>query len=295
MKAIEYRVHKDIDKSFSLFTEVGPYFPCPWHYHPEYELVLVNKSTGRRMVGDHIGYFEEDDLVLMGPGIHHVWVNDAIYLNNQADHLADAIVIHFLEDFLLGKQIIELPELEPLKRVLNASRRGIVIYGETRSQIIKIMRRMKDENGIQRLSSLLSIFDILNRSHEFETLASPNYMMRTKQSAYTSDRHSKITDYIMRNFDKEITLNEVAEEASMAITTFCNFFKTHYRMTFVEYLNTIRIAHVCKLLSEESDKNIVEIAYECGYNNLANFNRQFKRLKGMSPTEYKKTLSLQTA
>lgn len=295
MKAIEYRVHRDIDKSFSVFSEIGQYFPCPWHYHPEFELVLINKSSGRRMVGDHIGYFEEDDLVLMGPGIHHVWVNDAIYLNGQADHLADAVVVHFLEDFLLGQQLYQMPELESLKRVLTSARRGLVIFGDTRSEINQIMRGLKEKNGIQRLADLFAIFDILNRTDEFEMLASPNYMLRTQQSPFSTDRHSKITDYIMRNFDKDITLNEVASEANMAITTFCNFFKTHYRMTFVEYLNTIRIAHVCKLLAEGSDRNIVEIAYECGYNNLANFNRQFKRLKGMSPSAYRKTLSLQTA
>lgn len=295
MKAIEYRVHRDIDKSFSVFSEVGPYFPCPWHYHPEYELVLVNKSSGRRMVGDHIGYFKNDDLVLMGPGIHHVWVNDAIYLNGQADHQADAVVVHFLENFLSGQEFLQMPELESLKRVFSLARRGIVIYGDTREEINTIMRGMQAKNGIQRLADLFKIFDILNRSEEFEPLASPGYMIRTQQSPFTSDRHSKITDYIMRNFDKDITLTELATESSMAITTFCNFFKTHYRMTFVEYLNTIRIAHVCKLLAQDEDKNIVEIAYECGYNNLANFNRQFKRIKGMSPSEYRKTLSLQSA
>src|SRR5690554_4882763 len=114
MKAIEYRAPRDIDKSFSVFPEVGRFFPCPWHYHPEYELVLVNKSSGRRMVGDHIGYFDDDDLVLMGPNIPHVWVNDAIYVNSEASYLADAVVIHFLEDFLLGQNVLTLPELEPL-------------------------------------------------------------------------------------------------------------------------------------------------------------------------------------
>lgn len=182
---------------------------------------------------------EEDDLVLMGPGIHHVWVNDSIYLNGQADHLADAVVVHFLEDFLLGQQLFQMPELESLKRVLTAARRGLVIFGDARTEINQIMRGLKEKNGIQRLADLFCIFDVLNRTDEFETLASPNYMMRTQQSPYSTDRHSKITDYIMRNFDKDITLNEVASEASMAITTFCNFFKTHYRMTFVEYLNTI--------------------------------------------------------
>lgn len=291
MKAVEYRLPKEFDKSFIVFSERGTYFPYPWHYHPEYELVLINKSTGRRMVGDHIGYFDEGDLVFMGPALPHVWVNDSVYVNGQAKHEANAVVVHFVDDFL-GETFLGLPETEPLKKVLDLSKRGLVITGKTRTAISRVMNSMVDESGLKRLSSLFSIFDILAHSTEYEPLASPSYMQHTQ--GYYSDRYSKITDYILRNFHREITLNEVASEANMATTTFCNFFKEHYRMTFVEYLNTIRIGHVCKLLAD-SDENVVNIAYECGFNNLANFNRQFKRLKGMSPSEYRRTLALESA
>ncbi|HWK58462.1 MAG TPA: AraC family transcriptional regulator [Parapedobacter sp.] len=286
MKAVEYRLPKEFDKSFIVFTERGPFFPCPWHYHPEYEFVLVNKSTGRRMVGDHIGHFNEGDLVFMGPSLPHVWVNDAAYLEGKAQQEADAVVVHFVEDFL-GEHFLSLPELEPLKKILDLSKRGLVITGKTKNEINSRMNGMIGESGLSRLSSLFAMFDILAHSTEYELLASPTYMQHTQ--GYYSDRFSKITDYILRNYHRDITLNEVASEASMAITTFCNFFKEHYRMTFVEYLNTIRIGHVCKLLAD-SDDNVVTIAYECGFNNLANFNRQFKRLKGMSPSEYRKML-----
>lgn len=291
MKAIEYRLPKEFDKSFIVFKEEGGFFPCPWHYHPEYEFVLVNKSTGRRMVGDHIGYFEAEDLVLMGPGLPHVWVNDVSYINGKAKQEASAVVVHFLEDFL-GKHLFHIPELEPLQKVLRLADRGLVIKGKTRAEINRIINSMFFQTGIERFASLFAIFNILANSYEYEPLASPNYMLHTKGCC--SDRFSKITDYILRNFHREITLNEVASEASMATTTFCNFFKEHYRMTFVEYLNTIRIGHVCKLLAN-SDDNIVHIAYECGFNNLANFNRQFKRLKGMSPKNFRRLLDLQSA
>lgn len=291
MKAVEYRLPKEFDKSFIVFTERGTSFPCPWHYHPEYEFVLVNKSTGRRMVGDHIGHFDEGDLVFMGPSLPHVWVNDAAYVQGQAKEAADAVVVHFVADFL-GDNFLGLPELEPLKKVLDLSKRGLVVTGKTKSLLGQIMNRMVNESGLKRLSSLFAMFDILANSQEYIPLASPSYMQHTQ--GHYSDRYSKITDYILRNFHREITLGEVASEASMATTTFCNFFKEHYRMTFVEYLNTIRIGHVCKLLAD-GDENVVTIAYECGFNNLANFNRQFKRLKGMSPSEYRRALELESA
>lgn len=291
MNAVEYRLPKEFDKSFIVFEEKGPYFPCPWHYHPEYELVMVDKSTGRRMVGDHIGYFDSGDLVLMAPSLPHVWINDSEYVNGQADQEADAVVIHFLDTFL-GENFLHLPEMEPLTKILSLSQRGLLINGNTKKQINILMKLMITQTGLGRLSSLFAIFDILAHSSEYELLASPTYMQNTRE-AY-SERYSKITDYILRNFQREITLNEVASQASMATTTFCNFFKEHYRMTFVEYLNTIRIGHVCKLLGQR-DQNVVSIAYECGFNNLANFNRQFKRIKGMSPSEYKRTMELKTA
>ncbi len=100
MKSVERRLPQEFDKSFIVFNESGTCFPYPWHYHPEYELVLIRKSTGRRMVGDHIGYFDEGDLVFMGPMLPHVWVNDPVFVNGEAGYLADAIVIQFVSDFL---------------------------------------------------------------------------------------------------------------------------------------------------------------------------------------------------
>lgn len=287
MKIIEYRLPQDFDKSFVVFREKGKYFPCPWHFHPEFELVLTLRSTGRRMVGDHIGYFDENDLVFMGSGIPHVWVNDDHFINGQAGYEADAIVIHFMESFL-GEKFLNIPEMENFKNILRLSSRGMALKGETRARISKLMTEMVSMSGLKRLSVLFDIFDLLANTNEYELLASPGYVQTTELKA--SDRFSRVTEYIMKNFDKDITLPEVASIANMAVTTFCNFFKEHFRVTFVEYLNTIRIGYSCKLLADE-DQNIVNIAYESGFKNIANFNRQFKRFKNMTPSEYRKTIS----
>lgn len=288
MKAIEVRFAKEIDKSFVVFRETGKFFPCPWHYHPEYELVLVTKSKGRRMVGDHIGYFDEGDLVFMGPLIPHVWVNDEEFINGSAGYSADAIVIHFKENFL-GENFLEIPEMDAFKKFLKLSKQGMVINGIAKEKITKLMTKMTTMNGLQRLAALFSIFDILSSSHDYELLASPGF---TKSEAYNlPGPFDKITEHIMRNFDREISLQEIASVANMAITTFCNFFKSHYRVTFVEYLNSVRIGLACKLLADKKH-NIVEVAYEVGFNNLGNFNRQFKKIKKMTPREYRKKLQI---
>lgn len=289
MKAIEQRLPPEFDKSFIVFQEIGTSFPCPWHFHPEYELVLVTKSTGRRMVGDNIGTFQENDLVFMGPLLPHVWVNDNVYREARADHNAEAIVIHFVKDFL-GERFMDIPEVEHLKKFLSLSDRGMAFKGRTRNQIVAIMKKMPAMNGLQRLSSLFTIFDILSRTREYDFLTSPGFMQKFQFNS--SERFKKITEYIMHNFDEDIKLPEIASVANMAVTTFCNFFKEHYRVSFIEYLNSVRIGHACRLLGEDSN-NVVQVAYECGFKNIANFNRQFRKYKEMTPTEYRRTLSLE--
>ncbi|GAB3225576.1 AraC family transcriptional regulator [Spirosoma arcticum] len=286
MKSVEQRLPQEFDKSFIVFQEKGQFFPCPWHYHPEYELVLVMKSTGRRMVGDHIGYFDEGDLVFMGPSLPHVWVSDPEYLDGQRDHPAHGIVVQFVGSFL-GETFMRIPEMGVLQRFLAQSARGVVLLGETRSRIAAIMQAMIGQNGLQRLSSLLTIFDLLARTHEYELLASPGFVQTMPPKSL--DHFRRINEHIMQHFQDDISLPQIADIANMAVTTFCNFFKEHYRVTFVEYLNTVRVGHACRLLAEE-DRNVVEVAYECGFNNLANFNRQFKKLKQMTPSEYRKKL-----
>jgi len=288
MKYVEQRLPQEFDKSFTVFREVGDYFPCPWHYHPEYELVLVIKSCGRRMVGDHIGYFEDEDLVFMPPYLPHVWVNDPKFFNGESDDVADAIVIHFNEEFL-GTDFLKIPEMEAFVNFIKGANQGLAIRGKARKDINGIMKKMISMNGIQRLSALLSIFDILSSTSEYDALASQGFVQ--KISLKSSDQFKKVTEYIMLNFQEEISLSEVAQVANMAVTTFCNFFKENFRMTFVEYVNTLRVGYACKLLSE-SDLHIVEVAYKCGFNNLANFNRQFKKYKKMTPTEYRKIVNI---
>lgn len=289
MKPIEYRLPQEFDKSFIVFEEKAIFFFYPWHYHPEYELVLITKSTGRRMVGDHIGYFKEGDLVFMGPLLPHVWVNDPEFVNGQAKSSAEAIVIQFVEGFL-GDFFLHIPELDQFKKILRHSKRGIAINGKSKEIINDLMKKMLCQNGLQRLASLITIFDILSGCSEYELLANPNFEQQV-QSGNCSDRFNKITEYIMRNFTNNITLPEIAGVANMGVTAFCNFFKQHHKVTFVEYLNTMKIGHACKMLGEK-DQNVVGVAYQSGYNTLANFNRQFKKIKKMTPSEFRKTLNI---
>lgn len=287
MKLILQRLVQEPDKSFIVYHEKEPFFSSPWHHHPEFELVLITKSTGKRIIGDHIGYFQEGDLVLIGSQLPHVYDNDPVYSAGISGLKAEAIVIQFLPDFL-GDRFFKAPEFQPFRECLEKSARGLKISGPTGVQVADLMKAMLDMDGLQRLVSLLSIFHKLSRTTDFELLASPGFMNHFEVSA--SERVRKVTEYIMKNFTDEISLNTIADVANMTPTNFCTFFKKYYRETFVRYLNNIRIGYSCKLIGEDH-KNISEIAYESGFKNISNFNRQFKRVKRIGPAEYRQSLS----
>lgn len=287
MKPILQRQVQEPDKSFILYYEKEPFFSSPWHFHLEYELVLITKSSGKRIVGDHIGYFQEGDLVFIGSQLPHVYDNDPEYLQGDPDLFAEAIVIHFLPEFL-GEKFFRVPELLPFVKILEKSNQGLKITGETSKRIAGLMKAMPKMDGLQRLVSLMSIFELLSKTTEYELLANRGFM--NNFDVLSTDRVKKVTEYIMRNFAEDISLNVIADVANITPTNFCIFFKKYYRTTFVRYLSNIRVGYACKLLGEDK-KNISQIAHESGFKNISNFNRQFKKVKGMNPTEYRESLS----
>jgi AraC-like DNA-binding protein len=274
--------------SFVLQKDSYPYYPTPWHYHPEFELVLVVKSTGKRTVGDHEDYFSDGDLVLMGPNMPHAYQNDPVYYEGNPSLTAEAIVVHFKEDFL-GKEFFHLPEMIPVAKLLDKSKFGLKILGNTRKQVAELMHEMEELNGQRRIIHLLSILEILSLSEELQLLANPGFVQKYAVSG--DDRITKVHKYIMANFKRDISLADVAEVANMSITSFCRFFKACTRKSFSHFLNEIRVGYACKLLVEE-EHNISRICYESGFNNMSNFNRQFKKITSRSPLQYRSLLNL---
>src|SRR5690554_1669776 len=229
--------------SFVLQKDVYPYYPTPWHYHPELELVLVVKSTGKRTVGDHEEDFSDGDLVLIGPNLPHAYQNDPIYYQGIPSLTAEAIVIHFREDFL-GKDFFNLPEMIPVARLFEKAKFGIKILGNTRIKISEIMKDMLELSGHGRIIQLLYILEILSLSEEFQLLANPGFVQQYAVS--TNDRITKVHKYIMTNFRRDISLADVSEVGNMSVTSFCRYFKACTRKSFSQFLNEIRVGYACK-------------------------------------------------
>lgn len=279
MKVMETRLLQDQDRSFIIFHETGPF--TRWHHHPEYELVLINKGRGKRMIGDHIDRFEENDLILVGPYLAHEWLCDDQYFE-PGGFKGEGTVIQFVKEFL-GEQFFSLPEYKNLNHLLDESARGILFTGNTKEKIISMILRSYEKDPADRLLTLFSIFNIFTKTKEYKLLCSPIFMETSHVTG--SIPMQKALQYIMQNFHNEVNMKEMLEITNMSNTSFCLAFKKIYRMTFKEYLVNTRIGYACRLLGDES-MTISEIAYHSGFENLSNFNRQFKRLKGITPKQY---------
>lgn len=282
MKVSKIRLLQEPNKSFIVYKETKPF--SKWHHHPEYELVLITKGKGRRMVGDHFDRFEENDLVLMGPYTPHEWMCDTEYFEPNGGFLGEGIVIQFLPDFL-GDKFFEIPENLTLNNFFKESSRGIEILGESKEKIIDIMIYMVNMDSDERLYSLFSIFNIFLSVEDYYILASTAFIDQFESNENTPMQ--KAMQYIMQNFQHQIHLNDLLEITNMSYSSFCSYFKHTYRMTFKEYLQNIRVGYACKLLTETS-QNISEIAFICGFENISNFNRQFKNIKGITPSQFQK-------
>ncbi len=282
MRIPETRLFRTPDQSCIFHHERARFYS--WHHHPEYELVLIMKGKGIRMIGDHIDRFENNDLVLLGPYLPHEWRCDDSFFQPAGEFQGEAIVIQFLYDSF-GDKFFRLPENKNLNLFLSKSRQGCQIYGTGKDEIISVMKQMLSMDETDRLYALFSVFKCLSSSIEFRQLSSPSFLGSFKVNE--NEPIQKAVQYILQNFQNNISVHDLLDISNMSSTAFFTSFKKMYRMTFKRYLLNIRIGYACRLLGENT-MSISRIAYECGFGNISNFNRQFKMIKGCSPREYKK-------
>jgi AraC-like DNA-binding protein len=286
--AVKARIEKLLppaSTSFIYRVKREPSFGVFWHYHPEYQLTLVLRGQGRRFVGDDISRFKAGDLVLTGPNLPHMWCSARPRLSSPLPH--EAILIQFPES-IFGGRFLELPEMAPVRRLLERSSQGIRFAEATREQIAPRMIRMGRERGLARLTGLLEILGILSQSPIDRMLSSRAFGPAV--GFEDRDRIDRICRYVAENSARPIVLAEAARAAHMSIPAFTRFFKKCTGKTFVEYLTDLRIGAACRLLVE-SDRTVTQVCYAAGFANLSNFNRRFRRLKGVTPREFRRQYS----
>lgn len=269
------------DQSFKVWSHGYPFRTVRWHFHPEYELHLVTSTTGTRYVGDHIGPFVVGDLVLVGPNLPHNWISDV----GPGEIVEErCVVLMFTEEFISGC-LSMFPEIRFMERTLKDAARGLKFDAAISGRAAFLMRALLNAEGAKRISLFVDIFDLLCRDASYTPLTSAKF--RLDPTTYMSTAMNGVLDYVGRNVTGELKESELARLNGQSLSAFSRSFRKHTGLTFVQYVNAMRIELACQHLTQD-DLNITEICYEIGFNNVSNFNRQFLLLKGMPPSKFRR-------
>jgi len=252
-----------------------------WHFHPELELVFVTDGSGKRHIGTHISYYSDGDLIFIGSNLPHFGFTDRF------SGASSEIVVQWKEDFL-GTKLLSLPESEHIRGLFQRSTQGIVFHGNIKEEIGARLEDMVHMESFERLMAFINILHKLALSDEYTLLnASTVGLVVNLQD---SNRIDKVYKYVRNHFtDEELPLSTVAVLVNMTVPSFCRYFKKHTHKTFTQFVNEFRIVHATKLLSE-TDASISDVCYDSGFNNFSHFNRNFKKITGKSPRDYRNEL-----
>ena len=281
MKPIYEKLIQFREEGFAWKTFRGSSYDCPWHLHPEYELILVVQGRGYRIVGDQITSLQAGDLVLVGPNLPHIYQTDEHGDHGRAQ--IHCVLIQFEEQAWSG--LLGLPALEPVRRLLNRAALGLEVTGRTRQRVAQVMLEMGDWAGLRRINAFLEILDLLSRARGCHTISSVGFADQVR--AFDEERVNRIWQYIHQRLEQPLRLPELARLVHMSEGAFSRFFRTRMGKTFPAIVNELRVGRACRLLAE-SDLPVTDVALACGYTNLSNFNRQFHRLKRTTPLAFRK-------
>lgn len=285
MKPHFLKVPTKPQSSLSIRRDIQPNFRGIWHYHPELELHYIIKGEGLRFIGNNIGNFSSGEIVLLGENLPHCWRCKEEYFQHNPDLNIEAVVIHFLPD-CLGKYMLNLPEAYLLPKLFEKAKNGMVIKGAARDKLAELMDASVEATNLDKIIVFLSILKILAETEEYTSITAPHQAFHQSNESETI-RLNKVCSYTLANYKKEISLEEIASIGNLSITSFCRYFKLMTKKTYSDFLTEIRISHACRFLIE--DKLPTEVlCFECGFNNVSNFYRHFKKVTNMTPLEYKR-------
>ena len=248
-----------------------------WHFHPEIEIVYVNKGKGKRHIGNHVSYFNNSQLVLIGSNLPHLGFTDRLTTNGSET------LIQFKSDFL-GADFFKIPEMNSIAQLFERAKKGIRFNTEIKKRIGPKIEELEGIDGPNRIISFLHILKELALTDDYTILNADGFAFETQPQ--DSGKIDLIFKYVNENFDQHISLNEIASLVSMTVPAFCRFFKKTTSKTFTKLVNEYRVVHATKLLSE-SNISITDICFECGFNNFSHFNKLFKEFTGKSASKYR--------
>ncbi|MGW8315089.1 MAG: helix-turn-helix domain-containing protein [Bacteroidales bacterium] len=284
MKELLEQIKLNPEESFYIGVFQDHIDQSAWHYHQEFELSFITEGTGKRIVGDSVEAFYPGDLIFIGPGIPHVWFSESPVQKQHSGRTLESVYLLF-NHHILPEGLTVLPEFRAVNRAIRYSERGIRITGDTLNQVSRLMLQLPYLNTLKRLMLFYEIMDMIGNSDTFTYLASADYVRTRFQTS--NSRVKKIHEFLMKNYREEVTLQQIAGVAHMAPASVSRFFKGATGLSVFEYLNKIKIDFARQLLLN-TDMSVEHISYDCGFNNLSHFNKQFKKFSGWTPSKYRK-------
>ncbi|HTQ26722.1 MAG TPA: AraC family transcriptional regulator [Puia sp.] len=266
---------------FTIFSRVKKEFSFPLHYHEEFELNFIRNARGaKRIVGDSIEVIDDLELVLVGPNLYHSW-----FTHQCRQEEIQEVTIQWHKD-LFDDRFLGRNQLTFIRSMFERATRGISFSRESIQLLAPRLLSLNEKNGFDSVLELMSILHDLSISRNTRTLS--NSVFTNEQFSYNSRRIEKAFQYMNNNYDKAVTLSEVARLVNMTEVSFSRFIKKRTGNTFIDSLNEIRLGHASKKLIDTTH-SIAEISYHCGFNNISNFNRIFKKKKGCTPKEFRES------
>ena len=283
MRAFKLEITNALDRQIAIMERKFPYFDSRFHYHPELELIYIKNGSGKRIVGDKLDTFISGDIFFIGAELPHEIINSEEFGKDATSGLSHAIVAYFNKD-VFSKGFYSLRECSKINSLIKKSNRGIKVTGKTNIAVAKKMEALVTKKDFDRILGLIEILHLLSVSDELEYFVCEGYGGNLKDN--TADRLTKVFNYVSINYNEDITLQTIAGVANLTPPAFCRMFKQKTKLCFFSYLNEIRISNACKILTE-TGYNVSEVAFNCGYRTLSNFNKFFKKSTGLSPKAYR--------
>ena len=278
----QFEVVDRSNRSIRYLEHGWPTDLCRWHAHEEYELHLIVETRGKAFVGNFIGNFEPGSLFLTGPNLPHNWVTDSV--STEKIEIRDMLVQFSQKSF--EKLAEGFPEFGGIRKMLDLAASGILFKGFNPTFARGHMEAIRDNTGPERILAFIRFLVRLNEHAEKVTLSETKLVNADGNSKYA--RIGNIIDHILENFDVDLNALDAAEMAGMSLTTFGRNFSGVTGHSFVDFVNRVRIGQACGMLYA-SDDQVTSICFDVGFKNVANFNRHFLKIKGMTPSVYRET------
>ncbi|MGB7527568.1 MULTISPECIES: AraC family transcriptional regulator [Sphingobacterium] len=261
-------------------------FSTNFHFHKEIQINYIQEGSGQRVIGDNISNFEKDELTLLGSNLPHVWYSNQ---PSQPDE-KQAMSITLFIDVEKCLQILEqLQETHNIRSFFNQMERGVIFTGKSKAQLTKLLFAINEAENLERTIYFLQLLNQLTKTEDFQYISSTSYRNRYSSQEFKGNQIDHIIRFVLENYNKDIKLDEAAEMANMTKQAFCRFFKARTQKSFIQFVNETRISIACQEIMK-NDNLISNVAYDCGFSSLSNFNKIFKSIKGITPRQFKERL-----